>query len=31
VPLRVLKAGDVRDMPVKTVDRMTLLRKPQGI
>jgi S1-C subfamily serine protease len=31
VPLRVLKAGDVRDVPVRTIDRMSLLRKPQGI
>ena len=31
VPLRVLKSGDVREVPVKTVDRMALLRKPQGI
>ena len=30
-PLRVLKAGDVRDVPVTTVDRTSLLRKPQGI
>jgi S1-C subfamily serine protease len=31
VPLRVLKAGDVREVSVKTVDRMSLLRKPQGV
>ena len=31
VPLRVLKAGDVRDVAVKSIDRMSLLRKPQGV
>jgi S1-C subfamily serine protease len=31
VPLRVLKSGDVQDVPVKTIDRMSTLRKPQGV
>jgi S1-C subfamily serine protease len=31
VPLRVLKAGDVRDVEVKTTDRMDVLRKPRGV
>jgi S1-C subfamily serine protease len=31
VPLRVLKSGDVREVAVKSMDRMNLLRKPQGV
>ncbi|MGD9946074.1 MAG: S1C family serine protease [Burkholderiaceae bacterium] len=31
VPLRVLKDGDVRDVPVRSMDRMEFLRKPRGI
>ncbi len=31
VPLRVLKSGDVREVAIKTVDRMDSLRKPTGI
>jgi S1-C subfamily serine protease len=31
VPLRVLKSGDVREVEIKTVDRMSLLRKPHGV
>lgn len=31
VPLRVLKSGDVREIAVKSVDRMESLRKPTGI
>jgi S1-C subfamily serine protease len=31
VPLRVLKAGNVRDVEVKTTDRMDVLRKPRGV
>ena len=31
VPLRVLKAGDVKEVAVKTMDRMSLLRKPRGV
>ena len=31
VPLRVLKAGGVQEVAVKTADRMSVLRKPQGI
>ena len=31
VPLRVLKAGDLREMPVRSIDRADFLRKPRGI
>ncbi|MBN9430068.1 MAG: serine protease [Burkholderiales bacterium] len=31
VPLRVLKDGDVRELPVRSMDRMDFLRKPRGI
>ena len=31
VPLRLLKAGDVKEVQVKSADRMDLLRKPSGI
>lgn len=31
VPLRVLKSGDVREVTVKSIDRMSLLHKPQGV
>ena len=31
VPLRVLKSGGLRDVPVRTMDRMSVMRKPQGI
>jgi S1-C subfamily serine protease len=31
VPLRVLKSGDVREVEVKTADRMDVLRKPRGV
>lgn len=31
VPLRVLKSGDVREIAVKSVDRTSVLRKPQGV
>ena len=31
VPLRVLKSGDVREVPVKSIDRMAILRKPSGV
>jgi len=31
VPLRVLKSGDVQEVAVQTTDRMSVLRKPQGI
>ena len=31
VPLRVLKDGDVREVPVRSIDRADFLRKPRGI
>jgi S1-C subfamily serine protease len=31
VALRVLKRGDVRDVEVKTTDRMEVMRKPRGV
>jgi len=31
VPLRVLKSGDVKEVAVKTIDRMSRLRKPAGV
>lgn len=31
VALRVLKRGDVRDVEVKTADRMEVMRKPRGV
>jgi len=31
VPLRVLKDGDVREVPVRSIDRAEVLRKPKGI
>jgi S1-C subfamily serine protease len=31
VPLRVLKGGDVREVPVKSIDRSDFLRKPSGV
>jgi S1-C subfamily serine protease len=31
VPLRVLKSGDVREIAVKSADRMSVLRKPRGV
>ena len=31
IPLRILKRGDLLDLPVKSSDRMETLRKPQGI
>ncbi|MGE0803204.1 MAG: S1C family serine protease [Lautropia sp.] len=31
VPLRVLKSGDVREVAVKSIDRMDFIRKPQGV
>jgi serine protease Do len=31
VALRLLKGGQVRDVPVKSIDRMDFLRKPSGV
>jgi serine protease Do len=31
VKLRVLKGGDVRELPVKSIDRMEVLAKPTGV
>ncbi len=31
VPLRVLKAGEVREIPVQSIDRMDSLRKASGV
>lgn len=31
VPLRVLKDGALKDMPVRSIDRLEFLRKPRGI
>jgi len=31
VKLRVLKDGDVRELPVKSIDRMEVLAKPTGV
>lgn len=31
IPLRLLKAGDVRDMRIRSIDRNEFLRKPAGI
>ena len=31
IPLRILKRGDLLDLPIKSSDRMDTLRKPQGI
>jgi S1-C subfamily serine protease len=31
VPLRVLKDGDLREVPVRSIDRADFLRKPRGI
>jgi len=31
VPLRVLKSGNVREVTVKTMDRMSAMRKPHGV
>lgn len=31
VPLRVLKSGDVKEVSVKTMDRMAMLRKARGV
>lgn len=31
ISLRLLKGGDIRDVPVKSMDRMDFLRKPSGV
>jgi S1-C subfamily serine protease len=31
VPLRVLKGGELREVPVRSIDRADFLRKPRGI
>ena len=31
IGLRILKGGEVRDVPVQSMDRMDFLRKPAGV